>query len=151
MILVTGATGLQGGAVATALLVSRIPVRAFVRNLDEPAAVALAARGANLAKGDFGDSASLRAAMVGVTGVFSVQLPPTDPKDPGSEVRIGKALINAAKASGVHSYVHTSVARAGDNKTSSDGMKDAGGTLIGTVSLWSMMRCGRRSLLRRLS
>jgi uncharacterized protein YbjT (DUF2867 family) len=114
MILVTGATGLQGGAVATALLDAGVPVRALVRDTGAHAATALASRGVEIAKGDFEDASSLRAAMADVSGVFSVQLPPTNPDDPDSEVRTGKALIDAAKSSGVRSFVHTSVARAGE-------------------------------------
>jgi uncharacterized protein YbjT (DUF2867 family) len=43
-ILVTGATGQQGGAVARHLLAARFPVRALTRDPDKPAAQALAAR-----------------------------------------------------------------------------------------------------------
>jgi uncharacterized protein YbjT (DUF2867 family) len=58
--------------------------------------------------------------MSGATGVFSVQLPPTNPDDPESEVRTGEALVDAALASGIQVYVHTSVARAGDQRNFAD-------------------------------
>ncbi len=65
--------------------------------------------------GDFDDAVSLDAALAGVAGVFSVQLP-SGPHDPESEVRTGKALIEAAYRAGVDVIVHTSVARAGDHE-----------------------------------
>lgn len=116
MFLITGATGLQGGAVAAALVAAGAPVRALVRNPASRAAIALAARGIELAKGDFEDASSLLDAMAGVRGVFSVQRPPTDPGDPDSEIRAGRALIAAARRVGVHTFVHTSVARVGDQR-----------------------------------
>jgi len=116
MILVTGATGLQGGAVTNALIAAGVAVRALVRDPAHQAAMALAARGVDLAKGDFEDKSSLVAAMRGVAGVFSVQRPPTNPDDPGSEIRAGQNLIDAAKSVGVESFVQTSVARAGEQK-----------------------------------
>lgn len=106
-ILVTGATGAQGGAVARALLARKQPVRALVRNPDSPAACALRASGAELCRGDMDDPASLRAAMQGAGGVFSVQVP--DTKGDDGERRHGLALINAARAAGVTQFVHTSV------------------------------------------
>jgi len=45
-ILVSGATGQQGGAVARRLLAAGFPVRALTRDPETPAAQALAARGA---------------------------------------------------------------------------------------------------------
>ena len=113
-ILVTGATGAQGGATARALLDRGIPVRALVRSADSAAARALAALGAELVVGDFDDPGSLARAAAGVAGVFSVQLPPR-PGAPDSEVRTGRRLVEAALAAGVPTFVHTSVARAGDD------------------------------------
>ncbi|MDF5710566.1 MAG: NmrA family NAD(P)-binding protein [Nostoc sp. S4] len=55
-ILVTGATGNQGGAVARHLLQrGKFTVRAFVRDQNKPAAQALKQAGAELAQGDFSD------------------------------------------------------------------------------------------------
>ncbi|GAA0675896.1 uncharacterized protein YbjT (DUF2867 family) [Sphingomonas insulae] len=115
-VLVTGASGNQGGAVVRALLQTGRPVRALVRNPDAASAQALAAQGVEVVKGDFDDAASLDAALVGVAGVFSMQMP-SPPNDPESEIRTGKALIEAAHRSGVHTIVHTSVARAGDQES----------------------------------
>ncbi|WP_163956726.1 NmrA family NAD(P)-binding protein [Sphingomonas insulae] len=74
-VLVTGASGNQGGAVVRALLQTGRPVRALVRNPDAASAQALAAQGVEVVKGDFDDAASLDAALVGVAGVFSMQMP----------------------------------------------------------------------------
>lgn len=114
-ILVTGATGKQGGAVVRALLQAGGTVRAMTRDPQSDAAQALAAQGVEVAKGDFNDSASLDAALAGVGGVFSMQMG-SHPGDPDTEIVTGKALIEAAGRAGVDTIVHTSVARAGDQK-----------------------------------
>ena len=54
VILVTGATGQQGGAVMRHLIRSGWSVRALVRNPEEEKAKALKQEGAELAKGDPG-------------------------------------------------------------------------------------------------
>ncbi|PVM72349.1 NmrA family NAD(P)-binding protein [Caulobacter radicis] len=115
LILVTGATGKQGGAVVQALLAAGRPVRAMTRDLNSTAAQALSAQGVEVVKGDFNDAASLDAALAGVDGVFSMQMG-SHPGDPETEIVTGKALIEAAKRAGVDTVVHTSVARAGDQK-----------------------------------
>ncbi len=74
IILVIGATGNQGGAVARHLLQrGKFKVRALVRDENKPASLALQQAGAELVKGDLGDRASLDRALAGVYGVFSVQ------------------------------------------------------------------------------
>ncbi len=108
MILVTGATGLQGGATARALLARGRKVRALVRDPRTPAAVALADAGAELVRGDLYDPPSLRAAMAGVRGVFSVQTVLT-PAGIGGEVRQGRAVAEAAAECGVEHVVYSSV------------------------------------------
>ena len=115
-ILVTGATGKQGGAVVTALLQAGRPVRAMTRDPSSSAARALAARGVEIVKGDFHDPASLDAALTGVEGVFSMQTG-SQPNDPDNEIVTGRALIEAAIRGGVDTVVHTSVARAGDQES----------------------------------
>lgn len=114
-ILVTGATGKQGGAVVRALLQAGCPVRAMTRDPHSAAAQALAAQGVEVVKGDFNDAASLDGALAGVDGVFSMQMG-SHPGDPDTEIVTGKALIEAAGRAGVDTVVHTSVARAGDQK-----------------------------------
>jgi uncharacterized protein YbjT (DUF2867 family) len=114
-ILVTGATGAQGGAVIDALLAENVTARALVRDPSSDAAAKLAARGAEIAQGDFDDTGSLAKAMQGARGVFSMQNPPRPP-DLDAELRTGRNLIQAALAAGVETFVHTSVARAGDEQ-----------------------------------
>lgn len=112
-ILVTGATGMQGGATVDALLGAGFKVRALSRDPQSASAQALAARGVELAPGSFDDAPSLDAAMTGAYGVFSMQnvSPPTNPE---LEVEHGRNLIEAARKAGVDTFVHTSVARAGE-------------------------------------
>ena len=114
-ILVTGASGKQGGAVVRSLLRAGRPVRALTRDPSSAAGKALAAQGVDVVKGDFTDPASLDAAMAGAGGVFSMQMG-SHPGDPETEVVTGRALIEAAGRAGVDTVVHTSVARAGDQK-----------------------------------
>lgn len=114
-ILVAGATGKQGGSVVRALLRMGRPVRALTRNPASASGQALAAQGAEVVKGDFNDPTSLDVAMAGVAGVFSVQMG-SHPGDSETEIVTGRALIEAAGRAGVDVVVHTSVARAGDQK-----------------------------------
>ncbi|MCC6710639.1 MAG: NmrA family NAD(P)-binding protein [Gammaproteobacteria bacterium] len=109
-ILVTGATGAQGGAAARALLATGFRVRALVRNLEVVGAQELARRGVEIVKGDLNDAASILAAARGAYGVFSVQRPAGD--EPDSELRHGFGLVKAAHEAGVTHFVHTSVAEA---------------------------------------
>lgn len=110
-ILVTGATGTQGGATARELLSAGFRVRFLTRNPESGTAQALAKLGAEPVRGDMGEPASLAPAMQGAHGVFSVQRPDADGSD--SERRHGFALIDAARAAGVRHFVHTSVCEAG--------------------------------------
>jgi uncharacterized protein YbjT (DUF2867 family) len=107
IVLVTGATGRQGGAVARHLLKrGTFAVRALVRDKNKPAAQALERAGAVLVKGEFNDRASLDLALQGAYGVFSVQSLNAGLE---AEVRDGNALADAAKAAGVEHFVYSSV------------------------------------------
>lgn len=110
-ILVTGATGAQGGATAAALLAAGFHIRVLARNPESALARTLAGRGAQVLKGDLADPASIGAAMRGVGGVFSVQVPDSGGGD--SERRHGFNLIHAARQAGVRHFVHASVCEAG--------------------------------------
>ena len=108
IILVTGATGQQGGATARHLLDQGWRVRALVRDPSKEAAQALSARGAELVRGDLDDRSSLDRALAGVYGVFSVQTF-QGPEGAVGEARQGKTLADAAKAAGVQHFVYSSV------------------------------------------
>ena len=71
-VLVFGATGQQGGSVATALRAERWHVRALVRDLAAEKAKALQSSGVEIIQGDLADATSIEKAMSGVYGVFSV-------------------------------------------------------------------------------
>ncbi|MBN6042266.1 NmrA family NAD(P)-binding protein [Amycolatopsis sp. 195334CR] len=114
-VLVTGATGRQGGATARALLAAGVPVRALVR--DPARARAIEALGAELVTGDLHDVDSVTRAAKGARAVFSVQQAPFDGTgfDFPAEVEQGVNLIEGAKAAGVRQFVHTSVSGAGQH------------------------------------
>jgi uncharacterized protein YbjT (DUF2867 family) len=112
-VLVTGATGKQGGVVAKALLARGHRVVALTRSPDNPAAVALGASGATIVRGDFEDAQALKAALRGVDTAFVMGTPfGTSPQD---EVRQGLAMIDAAKAADVGHVIYSSVASAHRN------------------------------------
>lgn len=107
-ILVTGATGMQGGAAARSLLTRGHRVRFLTRNPESVAARVLAEMGAEATRGDMSDRASLNAAMHGVSGLFSMQT--LDGSGSDLERVHGFALVQSALESGVRHVVHTSVA-----------------------------------------
>jgi uncharacterized protein YbjT (DUF2867 family) len=114
IIVVTGATGNQGGAAAARLLSDGWAVRALTRDPKSAMAQGLAASGAEVVGGDLDDRPSLDAAVAGAHGVFSVQqgaigVPPVRFDD---EVRRGKNVADAAVAAGVVHLVYASVAGA---------------------------------------
>jgi uncharacterized protein YbjT (DUF2867 family) len=108
-ILVTGATGNQGSTVVQALLEEpgRWRVRALTRTPGSGPARRLAARGVDVVGGDMTDPASLRHAMTGVHGVFSVQNTRTAGQQ--GEVRQGMSVADAAHAAEVAHVVYSSV------------------------------------------
>jgi uncharacterized protein YbjT (DUF2867 family) len=116
-VLVTGATGKQGGATARALLAAGVPVRALVRDPGSERAQAVRALGAELVAGDLYDPESLRPALKGVRGVFSIQMPDMADLEGDSEWVQGRNLVDTAKEAGVPQFVHTSVSGAGQHRT----------------------------------
>ena len=109
-VLVTGATGKQGGHVVRELLTRGHSVRAFTRKPESPAAAALAERGVTVVKGDFEEEGSLERAARGVDTIFAMSTPyGTNEK---TETREGINIVRAAKAVGVKHLVYTSVAGA---------------------------------------
>lgn len=113
VILVTGATGTQGGAVARELLSRGYAVRGLTRNPDSERAQALKDAGAVLVQGDFSNPESLASAMDGAYGVFAM----TDFWEHGYETEVahGRQLVDSAAAASVQHFVYTSVAGAHQN------------------------------------
>lgn len=106
-IVVLGATGQQGGAVARALATDgRWRIRTISRNPDSDAARRIAASGMEVVAGDMDDAASLGRAFDDAYGVFSVQ-----GTDQGGEVetRRGIDVADAAKATGIAHFIYSSV------------------------------------------
>lgn len=120
-ILVFGATGQQGGAVAEALRSQGWQVKALVRDPAGEKALALAAQGMWPVRGDLADLPSLRAAMAGVYGVFSVQPSSGQGAAYGvtdaDEVRYGRAVADMALESGVQHLVYSSANAAGPTRS----------------------------------
>jgi uncharacterized protein YbjT (DUF2867 family) len=106
LIVVTGATGLQGRAVTRHLLKEGWRVRGLTRNPESQKAQSLAAAGAEVVQADMGDPASLRPAVEGAYGVYSLQNPYIG--GPEAEVRQGKNVADVAKESGVQHLVYGS-------------------------------------------
>ncbi|KAI1198129.1 NAD dependent epimerase/dehydratase [Nemania serpens] len=117
IVLVTGASGVQGNAVIQALLELKANVRALVRSNDTPAARALAASGVQIAVGDFDNQDSLVHAMAGVSAVFMNVSPSFD--DPSAETRHASNIIKAATQPGqcIPTLVHTTTTLTGQHGT----------------------------------
>ena len=110
LVLVTGATGHQGGAVARELIAQGVKVRAMTRKPDGEAAQALRKLGAEVVAGDFDDEASLKNALKGAWGAFSVQN--TWEVGVEREEDQGKRFTKIAKDAGIRHFVYTSVGSA---------------------------------------
>lgn len=112
-VLVTGATGQQGGAVTSALLKKGYQVRAITRNPSSASSEALIARGVEVVKGDFNNHASLVSAAKGVDAVFFM----TTPFEAGTdaETQQGLAMVAALKEAGTAHVVFSSVGSANQN------------------------------------
>ncbi|MEV4460239.1 NmrA family NAD(P)-binding protein [Microbispora sp. NPDC049633] len=114
-VLVTGATGQQGGATARALLANGVPVRALVRDPAAERSRAIEALGAELVTGDLLDRESVTRAARGARAVFSVQMPALRAGAFDFEGELVQAvnLVEGALAAGVSQFVHTSASGAG--------------------------------------
>lgn len=112
-LLITGATGKQGGAVIDALMAdkehaSQFTIFALTRNVESASAKGLVAKypSIKLAKGDLNDSPAIFSAVKApIWGVFSVQVPMGSGATPETEEKQGKDLVDAAIANGVSHFV----------------------------------------------
>jgi uncharacterized protein YbjT (DUF2867 family) len=104
MIVVTGATGLLGGAVVERLL-GKAPATEIGVSVRDPAkATALADRGVRVRRGDYDDAASLAHAFEGAEQLLLVSAAATG--EPA--LRRHRTAIDAARAAGVRRVVYTS-------------------------------------------
>ncbi|ANK92119.1 MULTISPECIES: NmrA/HSCARG family protein [Rhizobium] len=113
-VLVTGATGQQGGAVARALLARGHRVRAICRRSESDSARRLAAAGVEVVAGDLDDAGSVTQAASGVDTMFLMGNSYEAGTD--AETRQGITAANAAKAAGIGHLIYSSVADA-DRRT----------------------------------
>ncbi len=120
-ILVLGATGQQGGSVATALLRDGWRVRALVRDTGADKVKAIAAQGVTPVAGDLSDTDTIRSAMAGAYGVFVV-LPSSGQGaaygvTDAQEVYYGTMLADIAAVHGIRHLVYSSANAAGPTLT----------------------------------
>jgi uncharacterized protein YbjT (DUF2867 family) len=114
VVLITGATGQQGGALARSLAGKGFKLRGLTRKPEGDAAKKLSALGVELVRGDLDDAASLKQALQGVWGVFGVQN--TWEAGVEKEEEQGIQLAKLAREASVSHYVYASVGSA-DEKT----------------------------------
>lgn len=112
-ILVTGATGRQGGAVIQHLVKNNFTVKALSRTPDSIPAQLLISRGVEVMKGELSNLKSLMSAMNGCDGVFSIQNYFECGGD--KEVEYGKNLANVAKQCNISHFIYNSVCNADSN------------------------------------
>ncbi len=112
-ILITGATGKQGGATLHNLLGKGFNLRALTRKPDSDAAKALVTAGVEVVQGDLNDAGSLTRALAGAWGVYAVQN--TWEAGVEGEEEQGKRLAQVAREAGVEHFVYASVGSAHRN------------------------------------
>jgi uncharacterized protein YbjT (DUF2867 family) len=114
-ILVTGATGQQGGALARLLLQKKHEVYALIRNTEpeSPKAQNLRNLGAKLIKGDLDNPESLEQATNGVDSVFLMGTWVEVGTE--GETRRGKMMVDIAKEKKIEHLVYSSVVNADKN------------------------------------
>ena len=106
-VLISGATGRQGGAVIRHMLKKGWNLRALTRDPGRKAAQELQRKGVEFVHGDLEDPASLERAARGVYGIYSVQ----DYWSVGvkREVQQGKNLADVGRKVGVEHFVYSFV------------------------------------------
>ncbi|KAM0293828.1 hypothetical protein ACHAO9_001514 [Fusarium lateritium] len=121
-LLITGATGKQGGSVVAALLAVQadFDILALTRDVTSPSAKKLEARSPKitLLEGNLDDVDTIfknasKVATSPIWGVFSVQTPAMNKTGPIIEEKQGKDLVDAALENKVKHFVYSSVDRNG--------------------------------------
>lgn len=108
-VLVSGATGNQGGAVAHALIAQGHKVRALTRNTSSVAAKQLHELGAEVVQADMDNTDSIAQTLIGMDTFYLMGNPMNGVE---AETAQGIALANVAKAANVGHLVYGSVANA---------------------------------------
>ncbi|MCO5614111.1 hypothetical protein L7F22_068392 [Adiantum nelumboides] len=108
ILVVFGATGLQGSSVVNSVLESsflssKYSIRAVTRDVNKESSKALAARGCEVVQADVDNLDQVKKAVRGAFGVFALTNYWDDLSDNSKEkeIRQGKNLIDASKAEGV--------------------------------------------------
>jgi uncharacterized protein YbjT (DUF2867 family) len=109
-VLVTGATGRQGGSVLRHLKARGHRLRALVRDKNSPAAKALQSQGVEVFPGRFDDPTAIEHAAQYVDAAFLMSTP--FEKGPAAEEAQGKAAVDALHAADVPFILFSSVASA---------------------------------------
>lgn len=110
-VLVIGATGNQGGALARHLIERGHRVRGLTRDPEKPAAKALAEKGAKMMQGYLLNAESLQQAAAGVDVAF-LMTTPYGAGGPEGETKQGITAVDALGQAGVPHLVYASVANA---------------------------------------
>ena len=113
LLVVFGATGIQGGSVAETVLTDpglskQYSVRGVTRDPSSAAARALADKGAEVVAGDLNDTASLRKALQGAHAVFAVTVSMYEPGGMERELQQGKTIADEAVAAGAKYLIWSS-------------------------------------------
>ncbi|MBP4138368.1 NmrA/HSCARG family protein [Flavobacterium geliluteum] len=110
-ILVTGATGKQGGAAARELLKYGFKVKALIRDKNSNESKDLAQLGAQLIEGDWSNFESLEIALNNIDAVYMV-LPPVwemNEEEDNKEADLGVDFINLLKNKNIKFVIYSSV------------------------------------------
>ncbi len=112
-VLITGASGRQGGAAIRHMMPKGWKLRALVYKADDATVQRFNSQGIEVVRGNLEDPASLEGAVRGAYGVYSVQ----DFWSVGAkrEVQQGKNMAEAARKAGVQHFVYSSVGGAERN------------------------------------
>lgn len=118
-LVVTGATGKQGGGLISALLEKSdrtFEIYAVTRNTSSGSAKSLANKGVKLIQGDFDRPAEIFKQVDKPWGLFSVTMPSNAKKEEAQ----GKAITKAALDAGVQHIVFTATDRGGQEKSNTN-------------------------------
>lgn len=114
-VLITGATGKQGGAVLEALIASKAPFLILALTRDASKAQALASKlNVTVIEGDVTNPASILEANKPIYGVFCVMVPG---RKEGAEEAQAKPLIDELIKNGVEHFVFSSLDRGGPDRS----------------------------------